>query len=337
MIMMENLSLDDQSTIHPIAKTILQGIKDDGSPFSKLNGIPHVLQMIWRHVLWDMKLKKWKKHIKVGQEWFFKGRDTPLVSGAIYNGLIEIEDIEFPEPKDININMMPFLMSEDFDSTCLPDYLEDYHDKILSNIDYRGQEGEIGYLTIHESLVDEGQSQRRPGLHTESPGIIYVKNEGKAEKGDKCFDEKGGGSAVVYPMLVEWGRGGYDSELELDGGIYMASNVSNSCEVWDCQIVSGENGEEIIGKHGDIEHLRSLLPESTKLKANMLYWVTDRTPHESLPLKKGTYRQFIRVVTKDVSVWYKDHSTENPMGIPPGDAKIVRGSKFDGDVLTIVD
>jgi hypothetical protein len=30
--------------------------------------------------------------------------------------------------------------------------------------------GEVGYLTIDESVVEEGASQRRGGLHTESPG-----------------------------------------------------------------------------------------------------------------------------------------------------------------------
>ena len=45
---------------------------------------------------------------------------------------------------------------------------------------------------------------------------------------------------------------------------------------------------EAIGRHGDIEHLRHLLPsESETLKANYLYWMTDRTPHESLPLHYG--------------------------------------------------
>merc|ERR1712107_790288 len=55
-----------------------------------------------------------------------------------------------------------------------------------------------------------------------------------------------------------------------------------------------------------------------------------RTPHESLPLKTGAFRQFFRLVTSQVSLWYADHSTPNPLGVKPDPAitKIVRGNKF---------
>ena len=60
-----------------------------------------------------------------------------------------------------------------------------------------------------------------------------------------------------------------------------------------------------------------------------MVWMTDSTPHESLPLKKGTYRQYFRLVTSQVSVWYADHSTPNPLGItPPHHVTIVHGNKF---------
>ena len=81
----------------------------------------------------------------------------------------------------------------------------------------------------------------------------------------------------------------------IEGGIYMASNVEQSCEVRDCKVVKHKNKTEIIGKLGCVEHLRSILPSSTKLNANTMYWITDRTPHESLPLKNATYRQFFRL------------------------------------------
>ena len=34
------------------------------------------------------------------------------------------------------------------------------------------QIGKIGYLTIQESRVNKGETQRRPGIHTERPGIV---------------------------------------------------------------------------------------------------------------------------------------------------------------------
>ena len=58
-----------------------------------------------------------------------------------------------------------------------------------------------------------------------------------------------------------------------------------------------------------------------------------RTPHESLPLPEGAYRQFFRLVTSQVSFWYKDHSTANPMGVGPDPTitKTVVGDKFSRD------
>ena len=84
---------------------------------------------------------------------------------------------------------------------------------------------------------------------------------------------------------------------------------------------------------GNVEHLQDFLPEQgIDLKPKRLYWLTDRwqiptfilkrfvheiktdrwqipwyiffvvsrTPHESLPLKKGAFRQFFRLVTSQV-------------------------------------
>ena len=149
--------------------------------------------------------------------------------------------------------------------------------------------------------------------------------------------------------------------FELRGGIYMASSVENSCRAWNCKIVPEEEDDhgaggnnvaddnsggrrkgnnEAIGRLGSIEHLRHLLPEELALtmKANCLYWMTDRTPHESLPLKRGTHRQFFRLVMSQVSLWYEDHSTPNPNGVEPDPkiTKIVKGDKFSPEGVIVV-
>merc|ERR1712111_80846 len=114
----------------------------------------------------------------------------------------------------------------------------------------------------------------------------------------------------------------------------MASSVSESCKVWNCSVEP-----EAVEHLGDIEHLRSLLPgEGEVLRPGQMYWITDRTPHESLPLKKDTFRQFFRFVTSDVSFWYKDHSTPNPLGVLPDPAitKIVLGDKFSDEGVEVV-
>ena len=75
------------------------------------------------------------------------------------------------------------------------------------------------------------------------------------------------------------------------------------------------------------------------MEPNVLYWITDRTPHESLPMKERTYCQFFRVVTENVSLWFADHSTPNPCGVLPDPSitKIVRGNKFDPESLEIIE
>ena len=125
----------------------------------------------------------------------------------------------------------------------------------------------------------------------------------------------------------------------MKGGIYLASTIRNSCKLWDCQVIPDEEeGRDIIGKFGDIEHLRKYIGPGEVMEENKMYWITDLTPHESLPLETRTYRQWFRLVTSRVSLWFQDHSTPNPLGIVPDPeiTKIVKGSKFDEESLHIV-
>ena len=55
-------------------------------------------------------------------------------------------------------------------------------------------------------------------------------------------------------------------------------------------------------------------------------------------MPEGSYRQFFRLVTSQVSLWYKDHSTPNPLGVEP-DPSITRtvvGDKFDREGVEVV-
>jgi len=53
----------------------------------------------------------------------------------------------------------------------------------------------------------------------------------------------------------------------------------------------------------------------------------------------GQYRQFFRIVTSDVSLWFIDDNTENPNGVKPDPTitKLVKGSKFNPDSLELVE
>ena len=54
------------------------------------------------------------------------------------------------------------------------------------------------------------------------------------------------------------------------------------------------------------EHMRQALG-SGAAKAQRLYWMSDATPHEPVPLKEDTHRQYFRLVTSSVFVWYSKH------------------------------
>mmetsp|Transcript_37336 Transcript_37336/g.81739 ORF Transcript_37336/g.81739 Transcript_37336/m.81739 type:complete len:193 (-) Transcript_37336:2994-3572(-) len=110
------------------------------------------------------------------------------------------------------------------------------------------------------------------------------------------------------------------------GGIYVASTVQDSTEVYDALVHKSTPG--IVDRHGGCEHLRRFCGKGTKLMENELVWLTDETPHESLLLRESQYRQFFRFVGPYVSHWYADHSTANPLCPVPDDVIIVRGNKF---------
>jgi hypothetical protein len=324
---------EEITRLNPVARAIMQGLYDPESPLHKLLGMHNVLKAIWNNVVEYWKSKITKSDILAYIE--NPEGDVPYVSFAKVQtkAIVYINEkdvvVEFPKPTDININMMPFIMERNFQETKLPEYLEDYWKNIIQHCinrfsDYSYEIGKVGYLTIHESHVDEATSQRRPGIHTESPGIVALTDDQER---------------VVFNYLT-WGEEYIYAGLDLEGGIFMTSNVENSCRVWNCQIERPEDDSiDIVGEHGDIEHLREFLPDDSEtMAANHLYWITDRTPHESLPLTKGTYRQYFRLVTSIVSAWFEDHSTKNPNGVVPDPemTKIVKGSKFDG-ICHIID
>ncbi|XP_065069061.1 uncharacterized protein LOC135694308 [Rhopilema esculentum] len=331
----------DKRSLNPVLKAFLEGVHDDDCDLNRLKGMWHILCKIWGYIT-----SFWKENIVITtkREAILPGdllsfldlcdpidyRKHPFISSFE-------SDICFPKPTGININMMPFVMNKKFEDCCLPSNLERYWSLFISRclLD-KEEKGKIGYLTIHESDVKANCSQRRPGLHTERPGKLKVRKS--KDLVDEETDSGRGDSFVKEDQIYHnWGLGlwrkGHNA-FEIKGGIFMASNVKDSCRIWDCQI----SDDRLIGKLGDIEYLREFLPNSEVMKENHLYWLTDRTPHESLCLKKGKYRQYFRLVTSQVSIWFEEHSTKNPLGVVPDPkiTKIVGGSKFDEGSLYFV-
>jgi len=135
-----------------------------------------------------------------------------------------------------------------------------------------------------------------------------------------------------------WGCGMVEAEADRDeddrpglprvqGGLYMASNVANSCAVYNVLV---KDPKAVVGHNGDLEHIRPLCGKPHMMRKNKLYWLTDKTPHESLPLNEETYRQFFRLVTSALSAWFPEHSTANRLGTVPDPSitEVIQGSKF---------
>eukprot|EP01084_Bolivina_argentea_P095232 171222_1 len=282
------------------------GVYDDDNILSTLRGMRFIVKAIWEFAL-DFNKHYWIKYISDKET-----SVSPL--GGFW------DCIQFPKPKDLNINMMPFIMCKSFKDSKLPNYVKSYFAMIVQCLDEDStQLNKIGYLTIHESYVEKGYTQRRPGLHVECPGNIcidtndikqYIKGAGECEQ---IYHPPYNTSA---PSWHPWGQGHYEDKPV--NGIYMATSMNDSCAIWDCKIIRN-NDRDIIGHLGDIEHLRSIVSkyEKSVMEADRLYWLTDRTPHEALIIMQSGYRQFFRLVTHNVSVWYEQHSTKNPNGVEP--------------------
>ena len=172
----------------------------------------------------------------------------------------------------------------------------------------------IAYLTIDESFVSPGSSQRRSGLHTESPGGTI--------------------QDIVAPEIrgyFYWGEGLFSSG-EPEGGIFMCSNVAGSTLFYDCEVKQEEMGTI---PDGDVEGLRGEMGEPILNEAGGVYRINDRTPHESLPIQGGGERQYVRIVQSGISVWFSDHNTANPLCDVGKGVMIVEGNKFEEGGLKV--
>eukprot|EP00658_Telonema_sp_P-2_P021952 TRINITY_DN18760_c0_g1_i2.p1 TRINITY_DN18760_c0_g1~~TRINITY_DN18760_c0_g1_i2.p1 ORF type:complete len:278 (-),score=34.68 TRINITY_DN18760_c0_g1_i2:344-1177(-) len=210
------------------------------------------------------------------------------------------EGVSWPEPTGVCVNMLPIIVGN---PGTLPAECIQYHEliKLCKPTDSIGQ---IGYLTIQEGMVEADSSQRRPGIHTDKSAMCL-----------RC-----GTKDPNRYWTHAWGMGRVYEGM-YSGGIFMASNISDSCKVWDAKVPEP-------GLGGDVEYLRGMLGDGISLDGNGLYWITDETPHESVPLATSKYRQFFRLVTGQVGAWFEEHSDPNPLVRLPENVKRIAGNKF---------
>jgi hypothetical protein len=175
----------------PILKTLFAGTCDENSPFHVLRDYgPDLVRKIY-----ELGGPSWANHVTITIPAAFVGRHTNCLirfndgrgrNNGYNRELLEDHTstsigpqgfvafakcgiVEFPEPKDLNVNMMPFVFG---DKSSLPPELHEYFD-LIEKCPYMQEDvGKVGYLTVHESFVEAGTSQRRPGVHIESPGVF---------------------------------------------------------------------------------------------------------------------------------------------------------------------
>ena len=266
--------------LEPIARILLIAVYDDDDPFSVFRGMRYLVEKIWTFVI-QFNRHIYSKHIEIKEDpignaefmekrWANRGKSIafkPITQLALCHpswvhwtqDRTNFDTLRFPEPlkEEININMMPLEINSRTIKDQIPSKLHGYLPYIYGCQQACPSFKGICYLTIHESFVKKGHTQRRPGLHIESPpGVMKIVN-GKAK------------------WSAAWG-GGYNQR----DGIFMASNVGQTCAVWNCRVESmdevGNVEENVIGKNGNLEHLRSMMPTQQKylLEAHRLYWIT---------------------------------------------------------------
>lgn len=275
---------------------------------------------------------------------------------------IESED-NVPKIRELNITMMPFIVG---DKDSLPKHVHRYYEGVIQKCPVSSTEvGKIGYLTIREGLVRTEQTISAPNLHIESSSlrrtqkkiagrdnlapIHSTKASGTTSTSRKTESiMKSVDASLLLPQLAAddineseggsfkaawehpWGRGTFYTPDEYEGGLYMASNMNDRFQVWDALI---DPTEGVVEEHsGSAEHIRPFLGKSTILKKNELVWLSDRTPHEALPLKEDGFRQFFQLVTSNVTIWYEDYYTPNPLVPLPDHVTVVKGKKYGGSL-----
>jgi hypothetical protein len=196
-----------------------------------------------------------------------------------------INTIQFPKFTGIKCNMMPFIQG---DSASLPSIYKPYYQIINENY---LEKGEIGFLTIDESFVKAGHSQRGyndAGIHRN----VHVEVGRREEL--SCW----GGSS--------WG-GKPNTILNDDTMALIANSSSDTCRIWNTQ-------EKSYTKDGDLSAYIDKYPENTGvlLKSGQVAKISIFTPHECVSQKHSGNRQFFRIVGKGVQ-GREDYFTINPI------------------------
>ena len=203
---------------------------------------------------------------------------------------LPVAKIRFPEFSGVRCLMMPYIQG---DPNSVPSVYQAYREIIRDVVIKRG---DVGFLTIDESLAKAGSPHRGKrakygrALHTEG-GIVR--------------DELSGCEIVAWGG-VSWG-GRKLVKLEPDVEVLLANNIDGTCALWDADHIDTSDD-------GDIGYAAELYPyeSATMMKAGDVHKIGVFTPHESLPVAADVARQFLRIVSSGVH-GREPYFTNNPL------------------------
>lgn len=202
---------------------------------------------------------------------------------------LKIATIKLPDPDygDIKLNVYPFKHNGSYIK--LPKLFEAYEgtlNEIMSYVPISDPDSHF-YVTIDSKFFTKTETLRREGIHID---------------GNFCGDLKfkkptWGGITVENNKIVK----SFETETPVDVplGTYVSSDlggtilVSNAvgCRAWFGEFI----GE--VGAQGDFSALEDQLTDDKEytLEADEVWLVSSDTPHESLPVRAGTRRSFMRI------------------------------------------
>lgn len=198
-----------------------------------------------------------------------------------------VKHISFPEFKGIRCLMMPYIQGR---PETVPSRFRSGYESILSDVYFR--EGDIGFLTIDESLATKGTPHRGA----------------RAKFGRALHTEAGRRPGMVYG----WGNGGgwgssHSVILDRNTRILLANSVDESCAVWNCE----HENTSVDGDIGDFADEYSY-ESAVLMRAGDVHDIGILTPHESLPVSADVNRQFLRIISSGVH-GREPHFTENEL------------------------
>lgn len=182
--------------------------------------------------------------------------------------------VMFPPYSGTRCLMMPYIQG---DPESLPDRYASYGDVVSTTY---LDEGELGFLTIDESVAIEDTPHR--GARAQHGRALHTEAGRHADSG-----------------IFMWGGGGWGGRslvtLDRDVEILLANNLDGSCAIWDAEHLD-------TSVDGDIGDQAALYPYEDAIftAEGEVRRIGILTPHESLPVRETVERQFLRIVGSGV-------------------------------------